>query len=732
MTFDGASAESNQSSLLRSENASRQESNLSSSSIASSSVGGLGTIQHIQQGTALFGGKQPTTTTTASIGQLESTQPRPAYLRYRASESTADECERRQNPNPHLLARQVNWNFYSDCKDDYRRSVQDICNGTAGPGHPSFPLLPQTEEALKLLQEIDGNIAAVGGFGENGFGILLDDNNGIFGDGSGNRDDNMSYYLRNGARASFFNQPSGETSQTAEPKSDCELREPETFGAAAAAFPSTSSSSSSAADRMLKRPTFASNVPPSSLSGFGNSKPVAGGSLAGSAGSGLYQAQPPRIIGSTSANFGASPTVINHKITIEPPTSATDNLRISFRPSPTSSTATTTPTSTAPGSGTHQPVDIQMPRSRNGNSVSGGVPLGKSGGVPCGSATNHNVNNSGSAQPSASVNNFRGETAASGKVAAPRFTAVTQQTLGSVSGVQLTLYGWRKKCLYTVILVLMIMIIINLALTLWILKVMEFSSDGMGQLKIVSGGIQLTGQALVLDILRASSIRSKHGQPISIESSRNFSLNTRDSEGYLENQLFLGHDRLEVLANHFRVADTHGTTLFAVDRDEVSIGATSLRVEGEGGVIFKDSIQTPLVRAEAGKDLKLESPTRSLEVRATQEIFMQSRAGSIEANCLNDLKLHSVAGSIRLDASTILLPNLKTVQPPTSAAGSSGSMRDHIGAGGSSSSSSSSPASSTTYSGHSKIYQLCVCSNGMLFLAPAHSICATDDSAICR
>lgn len=40
--------------------------------------------------------------------------------------------------------------------------------------------------------------------------------------------------------------------------------------------------------------------------------------------------------------------------------------------------------------------------------------------------------------------------------------------------------------------------------------------DGMGQLKIVSGGIQLTGQAMVLDILRASSIRSKHGQPISI------------------------------------------------------------------------------------------------------------------------------------------------------------------------------------------------------------------------
>lgn len=38
----------------------------------------------------------------------------------------------------------------------------------------------------------------------------------------------------------------------------------------------------------------------------------------------------------------------------------------------------------------------------------------------------------------------------------------------------------------------------------------------MGQLKIVPGGIQLTGQAVVMDMLRASTIRSRHGQPISI------------------------------------------------------------------------------------------------------------------------------------------------------------------------------------------------------------------------
>lgn len=116
------------------------------------------------------------------------------------------------------------------------------------------------------------------------------------------------------------------------------------------------------------------------------------------------------------------------------------------------------------------------------------------------------------------------------------------------NGFVLGLYGWRKKCLYALILGLAVLIVVNLALTLWILKVMEFSTvsvrrsnakptrnwcernnvnfffsvslnyqkDGMGHLRIVPGGLQLTGQALFLDVLRASIIRSRHGQPITI------------------------------------------------------------------------------------------------------------------------------------------------------------------------------------------------------------------------
>lgn len=40
----------------------------------------------------------------------------------------------------------------------------------------------------------------------------------------------------------------------------------------------------------------------------------------------------------------------------------------------------------------------------------------------------------------------------------------------------LGIIGWRKKCLYVLLIILMLLIITNLVLTLWILKVMEFST----------------------------------------------------------------------------------------------------------------------------------------------------------------------------------------------------------------------------------------------------------------
>lgn len=48
--------------------------------------------------------------------------------------------------------------------------------------------------------------------------------------------------------------------------------------------------------------------------------------------------------------------------------------------------------------------------------------------------------------------------------------------------------------------------------------------NGIGPVRIVSGGIQLDGQAWVLNNLVASTISSQVGQPVTLHSHRNFSV----------------------------------------------------------------------------------------------------------------------------------------------------------------------------------------------------------------
>lgn len=62
----------------------------------------------------------------------------------------------------------------------------------------------------------------------------------------------------------------------------------------------------------------------------------------------------------------------------------------------------------------------------------------------------------------------------------------------------------------------------------------------MGQLKIVTGGLKLEGKAFVLDSLIASSIKSRTGQPIIVESSKNLTMRARNKDGFVDSSIFVG------------------------------------------------------------------------------------------------------------------------------------------------------------------------------------------------
>ncbi|OWF35594.1 Zeta-sarcoglycan [Mizuhopecten yessoensis] len=103
------------------------------------------------------------------------------------------------------------------------------------------------------------------------------------------------------------------------------------------------------------------------------------------------------------------------------------------------------------------------------------------------------------------------------------------------------IYGWRKRCLYSFILFLMIMTVINLALLIWILRVLNFSVDGMGKMRITEDGILMEGEAEFVKSLYTSNIQAQlQDKPLFVESSRGIIMHARDDDNNVMSTMALG------------------------------------------------------------------------------------------------------------------------------------------------------------------------------------------------
>uniref|UniRef100_A0A9J7Z0Z0 Sarcoglycan, delta (dystrophin-associated glycoprotein) n=1 Tax=Cyprinus carpio carpio TaxID=630221 RepID=A0A9J7Z0Z0_CYPCA len=220
------------------------------------------------------------------------------------------------------------------------------------------------------------------------------------------------------------------------------------------------------------------------------------------------------------------------------------------------------------------------------------------------------------------------------------------------------IYGWRKRCLYFFVLLLMILIVVNLALTIWILKVMNFTIDGMGHLRITEKGLKLEGDSEFLQPLYAKEIQSRPGSPLFLQSSKNVSVNILNEKKQLVSQLIAGSHGVHARGKMLEVKSSAGKLLFSADDHEVVVGAERLRVMGAEGAVFSNSVETPHVRAEPFKELRLESPTRSLYMEAPKGVKIEADAGDFQATCRSDLRLESKDGEISLDARKIKLLRL--------------------------------------------------------------------------
>uniref|UniRef100_A0A8C6U6K0 Gamma-sarcoglycan n=1 Tax=Neogobius melanostomus TaxID=47308 RepID=A0A8C6U6K0_9GOBI len=253
------------------------------------------------------------------------------------------------------------------------------------------------------------------------------------------------------------------------------------------------------------------------------------------------------------------------------------------------------------------------------------------------------------------------------------------------------IYGWRKRCLYLFVLLLIVILVVNFALTIWILRVMWFNTDGMGLLQVNSEGVKLDeGESEFLFPVYADEIHSREDSSLVAHSTEGVSLNARNENGDVTGRTSVGKKHSP--AQTTRVVKY--TVRAGRQKKMSSVVIWSIEMYflpfplGPEGALFQHSVQVPLLKAEPLKDLRLEAPTRSLSMDAPKGVHLKAQAGNIEAASNMDVLLESTLGLLVLDAETVRMPRL-----PLSSGGVSGNAQG--------------------------LFEVCVCPSGKLFLSKA-------------
>uniref|UniRef100_A0A3P9N6Y4 Gamma-sarcoglycan n=1 Tax=Poecilia reticulata TaxID=8081 RepID=A0A3P9N6Y4_POERE len=209
------------------------------------------------------------------------------------------------------------------------------------------------------------------------------------------------------------------------------------------------------------------------------------------------------------------------------------------------------------------------------------------------------------------------------------------------------IYGWRKRCLYLFVLLLIVILVVNFALTIWILRVMWFNAEGMGLLQVHPDGVKLDeGESEFLFPVYAQEIHSREDTPLVVHSSENVSLNARNENGNVTGRTSVGPKEAQGHTHSMLLNSPNNNMLFSADGEQTVIGPDKLRVTGPEGALFQHSVEVPVLKSELLKDLKLECPTRSVTMDAPKGVHLKALAGNIEAASNMDVILQSTSGLV--------------------------------------------------------------------------------------
>ncbi|XP_074599554.1 gamma-sarcoglycan-like isoform X3 [Brevipalpus obovatus] len=238
--------------------------------------------------------------------------------------------------------------------------------------------------------------------------------------------------------------------------------------------------------------------------------------------------------------------------------------------------------------------------------------------------------------------------------------------------IQIGIYGWRKRCLCVIILILTILVAFNTTLTIWLCWTLK---------------VDLAGEAI--------KVLNDDGIVFAIKKSgKQEESNHSVEEG--DEYFKMGPQSIEIVTNHLFIKSLQEQPVFAIENDQLSLQLKSLKIINNQGVRFDSSVQSPLFLSEPRQDLLIQSRTRQVRIMGTQGVGIES-GGEMDLSGHKNVQLNSNNGSIDIDADSIMMKNLKIASPIIS----------------------NTPELA--------VYQVCLCSaNGRLFMAKSNGLCSYD------
>ncbi|XP_025016765.1 delta-sarcoglycan-like [Tetranychus urticae] len=260
------------------------------------------------------------------------------------------------------------------------------------------------------------------------------------------------------------------------------------------------------------------------------------------------------------------------------------------------------------------------------------------------------------------------------------------------------IYGWRRRFLYGLIIIISLFVVINAALTIWIVRLLNFQLDRIGKIILTDDGIIIDGKAFARDTLTARYIKSVKDSSLRIIAPENLDLEStgdKSTDGNLVNLLSLKNGSINAWVNGMTIKTRDNKPLITVNDSALTLYSTKLRINSDYGIQFNNSIQSPLILSDPFHDLELQSKTRAVQISAATEVNLNS-GKSMNLISRKDTRFMSKSGKIILDSDKIELKNLRLGIPLKSMESDPG------------------------------VYQVCVCNNGRLFMALPRESCTFD------